>query len=47
MIRNAEYVIAAYSIVSAVLLIYTALIHIKLKNVNKRLKQLSEKNKDE
>jgi CcmD family protein len=47
MIRNAEYVIAAYSIVSTVLVMYTAFIHIKLHKVNKRLKQLSEKNKDE
>lgn len=47
MIRNAEYVIAAYSIVSGVLFVYTALTHIKLRNVNKMLKQLTEKKDNE
>ena len=47
MIRNVEYVIAAYLIVSAVLVIYTTFIHIKLHRVNKRLQQFSAKNKNE
>jgi CcmD family protein len=47
MIRNVEYVIAAYVIVSAVLAIYTIFIHTKLHRVNQRLQQISDKNRDE
>jgi len=47
MIRNVEYVIAAYAILSSVLVIYTTFIHIKLHKVNNRIQQISNKNKDE
>ncbi len=47
MIRNAEYVIAAYSIVSVALVIYTAFIHINLHKIKKKLKQISDNNPNE
>jgi CcmD family protein len=37
---NTEYVVAAYCIVSSVIAIYGIVILLKLKSVNKRLKQI-------
>lgn len=45
--RNTEYLIAAYGIVSSVVIIYTIVIFTKLRSINSKIKHLKQAKQNE